>query len=217
MSRGPHAGWAGKDDALGYAASIDKKFWDFPDYEGRIIWVNANTERMFSYSRDELINKSKFWRRIGSGPAIRNTVEASRFAGNLADAAHLVEPVILKPLVLADPADDIALYGGRRQGRHSMYPEHKTFFLALRRGIVQRTRSEGFRRIVQQPGRSGMKLSLRCLPSSRPVTSVPPRRTPSAARGRPPCRSRARSSKPHLRSKSRAGGNRRSGPRRSSM
>jgi putative PIN family toxin of toxin-antitoxin system len=37
-------------------------------------------------------------------------VEASRFAGNLADAAHLVEPVILKPLVLADPADDAVLY-----------------------------------------------------------------------------------------------------------
>jgi predicted nucleic acid-binding protein len=37
-------------------------------------------------------------------------VEAARFAGNLADAAHLVEPLILRPLVLADPADDPILY-----------------------------------------------------------------------------------------------------------
>lgn len=67
MSRDPHAVWEGTDDALGYAASIDKKFWDFlesvpdamilSDHSGRIIWVNANTERMFGYSRDELINK----------------------------------------------------------------------------------------------------------------------------------------------------------------
>jgi PAS domain S-box-containing protein len=67
MSRGAHAVWVDTDDAPRYAASIDKKFWDFlesvpdammlSDPEGRIIWANANTERMFGYSRDELINK----------------------------------------------------------------------------------------------------------------------------------------------------------------
>ena len=36
--------------------------------------------------------------------------EATRFCGNLADVAHLVEPVILKPVILADPADDPVLY-----------------------------------------------------------------------------------------------------------
>jgi hypothetical protein len=36
--------------------------------------------------------------------------EAARFTGNLADAAHLVEPVIVKPIVLSDPADDPVLY-----------------------------------------------------------------------------------------------------------
>jgi PAS domain S-box-containing protein len=68
MSRGPHAVWVGTDDALGYAASIDHNFWDFlesvpdammlSDHWGRIIWVNANAERMFGYSRDEIINKN---------------------------------------------------------------------------------------------------------------------------------------------------------------
>ena len=36
--------------------------------------------------------------------------EAARFTGNLADAAHMVEPVIVRPLVLSDPADDPVLY-----------------------------------------------------------------------------------------------------------
>lgn len=36
--------------------------------------------------------------------------EAARFTGNLADAAHLVEPVIVKPVTLSDPADDPVLY-----------------------------------------------------------------------------------------------------------
>ncbi len=38
------------------------------------------------------------------------TGEAARFAGNLADAAHLVEPVIVKPVIVSDPADDPVLY-----------------------------------------------------------------------------------------------------------
>lgn len=36
--------------------------------------------------------------------------EAIRFTGNLAQAAHLVEPIIVIPLVEADPADDAVLY-----------------------------------------------------------------------------------------------------------
>lgn len=36
--------------------------------------------------------------------------EAARFAGNPADAAHLVDPVIVQPITLSDPADDPVLY-----------------------------------------------------------------------------------------------------------
>ncbi len=36
--------------------------------------------------------------------------EAARFTDSLAEAAHLVEPVIVKPVVLSDPADDPVLY-----------------------------------------------------------------------------------------------------------
>jgi len=36
--------------------------------------------------------------------------EAARFTQNLADVAHMVEPVIVRPLVLSDPADDPILY-----------------------------------------------------------------------------------------------------------
>ena len=39
----------------------------------------------------------------------------------------------------------------------------------------------------------------RCPPGSPPATSAPPRRTPWAARGTLPCRTRARSSRPRLR------------------
>ena len=43
--------------------------------------------------------------RYGITPA-----EAARFAGTLADAAHLVEPRIVEPVVLSDPDDDPVLY-----------------------------------------------------------------------------------------------------------
>lgn len=36
--------------------------------------------------------------------------EAARFTSNLAAAAQMIEPVILRPLVLSDPADDPVLY-----------------------------------------------------------------------------------------------------------
>jgi hypothetical protein len=33
-----------------------------------------------------------------------------RFTGNLAGVAHMIEPAIVRPLVLPDPADDPVLY-----------------------------------------------------------------------------------------------------------
>jgi predicted nucleic acid-binding protein len=36
--------------------------------------------------------------------------EVARFTGNLADAADMVEPVIVRPIVLSDPSDDSVLY-----------------------------------------------------------------------------------------------------------
>jgi putative PIN family toxin of toxin-antitoxin system len=36
--------------------------------------------------------------------------EAARLTGALADAAHLVEPIVTRPIVLSDPADDPVLY-----------------------------------------------------------------------------------------------------------
>ena len=36
--------------------------------------------------------------------------EAARFTGNLADVADIIEPVIVRPLVLSDPDDDPVLY-----------------------------------------------------------------------------------------------------------
>lgn len=39
-----------------------------------------------------------------------SATEAARFTGNLADVAHLVEPVIVRPLLLSDPTDDAILY-----------------------------------------------------------------------------------------------------------
>ena len=35
--------------------------------------------------------------------------EAARFTGKLADVAHMVEPLIVRPLVLSDPDDDAVL------------------------------------------------------------------------------------------------------------
>jgi len=36
--------------------------------------------------------------------------EAVRFTGNLADVAQMVETAVIRPLVIADPADDPVLY-----------------------------------------------------------------------------------------------------------
>lgn len=56
--------------------------------------------------------------------------EAARFAGSLAEASHLVEPVITRPLVLTDPDDDPVLYTACRwRGGCSLHPQRP----ALRR------------------------------------------------------------------------------------
>jgi len=68
--------------------------------------------------------------------------EAARFVGNLADASHLVEPVIVRPVILADPADDPVLYTAAdgkadvlctRNIRHFASPESRGF--CAERGI----------------------------------------------------------------------------------
>ena len=68
--------------------------------------------------------------------------EAARFAGSLAEASHLVEPLIVQPIVLSDPADDPVLYtaaDGRadilctRNIRHFAAPQVRVF--CLERGI----------------------------------------------------------------------------------
>jgi PAS domain S-box-containing protein len=56
-----------REDARALVAFIDKRVWDglegvpdaivLSDYNGQIIWVNTKTERMFGYSRDELVGK----------------------------------------------------------------------------------------------------------------------------------------------------------------
>src|SRR5207247_1289488 len=53
----------------------------------------------------------------------------------------------------------------------------------------------------------------RYLPDSRPTASAPRRRTPSAARGTPPCRSRSRSAPPRPPPTGRAACSKRSDPR----
>ena len=62
--------------------------------------------------------------------------EAARFAGGLADASHLVEPVVVRPIVLSDPDDDPVLYTAvdgkaavlcTRNIRHFAAPEIRGF------------------------------------------------------------------------------------------
>jgi PAS domain S-box-containing protein len=65
MARRAHV--AGGNRAKGFAASIDKSYWEFlesvpdamvlSDLEGQIVWLNRNAERMFGYSRDELVGQ----------------------------------------------------------------------------------------------------------------------------------------------------------------
>ena len=66
--------------------------------------------------------------------------EAASFAGNLADVAEMVEPVIVGPVVLSDPADDAVLYTAAdgkadvlctRNLRHFDSPQARNFCAVL--------------------------------------------------------------------------------------
>jgi hypothetical protein len=65
--------------------------------------------------------------------------EAARFTDNLADAAHLVEPVIVQPVTLSGPADDpVLLHGCGCCGGYSVHPKHAALFVLSRAGILRR-------------------------------------------------------------------------------
>jgi predicted nucleic acid-binding protein len=83
--------------------------------------------------------------------------EAARFTGNLADVAHMVEPAIIRPLVLSDPADDPVLYTAAdgkadvlctRNIRHFDLDEVRSFCAA--RGIRVMTDLDVLRNLLEQ-------------------------------------------------------------------
>ena len=83
--------------------------------------------------------------------------EAARFTGNLADVAHIVEPVIVRPLVLSDPADDPVLYTAAdgkadvlctRNIKHFETPEVQKFCAA--RGIRVMTDLDVLRDLLER-------------------------------------------------------------------
>ncbi len=82
-------------------------------------------------------------------------VEAARFAESLADAADLVGPVIDRPVVVSDPADDSVLYTAvdgkadilcTRNIRHFASPEVRSF--CAERGIRVMTDLEALRHLL---------------------------------------------------------------------
>jgi putative PIN family toxin of toxin-antitoxin system len=91
--------------------------------------------------------------------------EAARFAGTLADASHLVEPVIVRPIVLSDPADDSVLYtavDGKADvlctgnTRHFASPEVQNFCMA--HGISVMTDLEILRDLFKHGPGSGLPM-----------------------------------------------------------
>jgi putative PIN family toxin of toxin-antitoxin system len=88
--------------------------------------------------------------------------EASRFTSNLAEAAHLVEPVIVKPITLFDPADDPVLYTAAdgeadvlctRNTRHFSSPAVQSF--CEEHGIRVMTDLEILRELLSSGGSGG--------------------------------------------------------------
>jgi len=82
--------------------------------------------------------------------------EVARFTGNLADVAHMVEPVIARPLVLSDPADDPVLYTAAdgkadvlctRNTRHFGVAEVQSF--CMERGIRVMTDLDVLRELLE--------------------------------------------------------------------
>jgi putative PIN family toxin of toxin-antitoxin system len=72
------------------------------------IILGAHTLVLSHYILDE-VERVLLYPRLQARYQITAT-EAARFTGNLAEVAHMVEPVIARPLVFSDPADDPVLY-----------------------------------------------------------------------------------------------------------
>jgi predicted nucleic acid-binding protein len=72
------------------------------------IVLDAHTLVLSRFIIDE-VERVLLYPRIQSRLRITPT-EAARFCGSLANAAHLVEPVVSAPVILSDPADDPVLY-----------------------------------------------------------------------------------------------------------
>jgi putative PIN family toxin of toxin-antitoxin system len=96
--------------------------------------LESHTLVLSSFILDE-VERVLLYPRIQSRYRI-SADEASRFTGNLAEAAHLVEPTIVKPVALSDPDDDAVLYtavAGKadilctRNTRHFSSPSVKVF------------------------------------------------------------------------------------------
>ena len=90
--------------------------------------------------------------------------EAAHFTGNLAAVAEMVEPVIVRPLVLSDPADDPVLYtaaDGKVEIlctlniRHFNAPEVRSFCVA--HGIRIMTDVEVLQELSEQGPASGLE------------------------------------------------------------
>lgn len=88
--------------------------------------------------------------------------EAARFTENLAEAAQLVEPIIVKPVTLSDPADDPVLYTAAdgkadvlctRNVRHFSSPAVRSF--CEQRGIRVMTELEILGELFRGGGSGG--------------------------------------------------------------
>ena len=88
--------------------------------------------------------------------------EAARFAGMLAEAASLVEPAIVSPVVLSDPDDDAVLYtaaDGRAEILCTLNTKHFTAEsvreFCLERGIRVMSDVEVLRELLHEPEMGG--------------------------------------------------------------
>jgi putative PIN family toxin of toxin-antitoxin system len=69
--------------------------------------------------------------------------EAARFAATLSAAAHLVEPAILRPIALLDPADDAVLYTAADGKADILCTRNIRHFVSRRRRRSQRNTTSG--------------------------------------------------------------------------
>lgn len=66
--------------------------------------------------------------------------EAASFTCNLAEAGHLVEPVIVTPITLSDPADDPVIYTAADGMVDVLCTLNTRLFHARRSGLLQKAR-----------------------------------------------------------------------------